>query len=59
MWCVTVGQGIIVFDSDLGKLQESRKKDAVSEGGSGAQGVGNPVAVDKRGNTGRTVPDTF
>lgn len=54
MWCVTVGQGIIVFDSDLGKLQESRKKDADSEGGSGAQGVGNPVAVDKRGNTGRT-----
>ncbi len=29
------------------------------EGGSGAQGVGNPVAVEGRGNTGRTVPNTL
>ncbi|WP_235919897.1 hypothetical protein [Clostridium porci] len=29
------------------------------EGGSGAQGIGKPVAVEGRGNTGRTVPNTL
>lgn len=32
---------------------------AGSEGGSGTQGVGNPVAVEERGNTGRTIPNTL
>ena len=30
-----------------------------SEGGKGAQGVGNPVVVEGRGNTGRMVPNTL
>lgn len=35
------------------------KLDDVGGGGSGSQGVGNPVTVEGRGSTGRTVPNTL
>ena len=43
-------------DWDAGK---AAKGGSVPESGTGPQGVGNPVAVEGRGNTGRTVPDTL
>ena len=45
-----------------GRFEGSRSsggKNGVSKGGSKAQGVGNPVKVEGRGSTGRTIPNSL
>ena len=41
------------------ELEKPVESTGAGEGGSGTQGVGNPVAVEGRGNTGRTIPNTL
>ena len=49
----------IAGETDNIAEKAAMQADDVVEGGTGAQGVGNPVAVEGRGNTGRTVPNTL
>lgn len=41
------------------ELEKPVESTGAGEGGAGTQGVGNPVAVEGRGNTGRTIPNTL